>query len=57
MTRSPESHYHTAAVCAAEALVRQARQPDFAAELAKRSDNAKRRGDEIAAKTQRDLFS
>jgi len=57
MTPTPESHYHTAAVCRGESLVRQARQPAFAAELAKWADNSQRRGDELAAKAQRDLFA
>jgi hypothetical protein len=52
-----ESHYHTAAVCRSEALVRLASQPGFAATLNQWADAAQRRGDELAAKTQRDLFS
>jgi hypothetical protein len=57
VSRSAESHYHTAAVCRSEALVRLTSQPGFAATLAKWADNAQRRGDDLAAKTQRDLFA
>ncbi len=57
MTPTPETHYHTAAVCRGESPVRQARQPAFAATLAEWAENAQRRGDDLAAKAQRDLFA
>jgi hypothetical protein len=61
MTPTPESHYHTAAVCQTEAAIRRASplafQREFAAVLDTWADNAQRRGDEVAAKTQRDLFA
>lgn len=57
MTRTPDSHLHTAAVCRGEAEARTATDPTFAGLLDRWAANAERRADEVASKIQPDLFS
>jgi hypothetical protein len=56
MTRTPESHCHTAAVCRGEAEARLSRDPAFAAVLAGWADNAERRARHAEREKQPDLF-
>lgn len=61
MTRTPESHNHTAAVCATEADVRRAsplaHQRAFAVILDTWAANARDRASALAQLAQRDLFA
>ena len=56
MTRPPESHRHTAAVCRGEAEARLSRDPAFAAVLARWADNCERRARQAEREEQPDLF-
>lgn len=56
MTRMPESHRHTAAVCRGEAEARLSRDPAFAAVLAGWADNCERRARQAEREEQPDLF-
>jgi len=56
MTRTPERHLHTSAVCRSEAEARRDRDPVFAAVLDRWADNAARRASEAPAGGQPDLF-
>ena len=56
MTRTPESHRHTAAVCRGEAEARLSRDPAFAAVLARWADSAERRSRQAEREEQPDLF-
>ena len=57
MTRTPESHRHTAAVYAAEADRRRPTCPEFAAVLDQWAANAERRAVEAENEEQPDLFA
>ena len=61
MTRTPESHHHTASVCATEADVRRAsptaHQREFAAILEQWAANQRDRASALAQLAQRDLFA
>jgi hypothetical protein len=56
MTRTPESHRHTAAVCRGEAEARLSRDPAFAAVLARWADRADARARQAEREEQPDLF-
>lgn len=56
MTRTPESHRHTASVHRSEAEFRRLTQPEFAAVLDKWAANADRRAVEAETLGQPDLF-
>jgi len=57
MTRTSESHRHTASVHRSEAAARRLTQPDFAAVLDQWAANAERRAVEAENEEQPDLFA
>ena len=56
MTRAPDSHRHTAAVCRTEADTRRLTDPAFAVMLDQWASNADRRAVEAEGKVHPDLF-
>lgn len=57
MTRTPESHSHTASVYRSEAEARRVTQPGFAATLERWADDATRRASQAEREAQPDLFT